>query len=67
MTANDRGAQLVMHCARIVNRKEYTICTTLCGRMNRRSRDGMNIADTDAEVTCKHCLKRMKSATGAQP
>ncbi len=32
---------------------------TLCGRMNRASTDGMNIAQTDAEVTCKFCLSRM--------
>jgi hypothetical protein len=34
--------------------------TTLCRRMNRRSSDGMNIAHTDAEVTCKLCLAKMK-------
>ena len=33
--------------------------TTLCGRMNRRCTDGMNIADADAEVTCKFCLAKM--------
>lgn len=33
--------------------------TTLCGRMNKQSHDGMNIADTDEEVTCKFCLKLM--------
>lgn len=37
--------------------------TTLCGRMNRRSMDGMNIADTDAEVTCKFCLTKMGAAS----
>lgn len=36
-----------------------TTWTTLCGRTNRASLDGMNIADTDAEVTCKFCLKKM--------
>ena len=37
-----------------------TTWTTLCGRTNRQSADGMNIADTDAEVTCKFCLKKME-------
>lgn len=41
-----------------------TTYTTLCGRMNRQSSDGMNIADTDAEVTCKFCLKLMAEAPG---
>jgi hypothetical protein len=35
---------------------------TLCGRSNRASSDGMNVAATDAEVTCKFCLKLMESA-----
>lgn len=33
--------------------------TTLCGRMNAASADGMNIADTDEQVTCKFCLRLM--------
>jgi hypothetical protein len=33
--------------------------TTLCGRMNRRSSDGMNIANSDDEVTCKFCHRKM--------
>ena len=36
-----------------------TTFTTLCGRTNRQSRDGMNIANSDKEVTCKFCLKKM--------
>lgn len=32
---------------------------TLCGRTNRGCSDGMNVAETDAEVTCKICLARM--------
>lgn len=32
---------------------------TLCGRTNGRSLDGMNVADTDEEVTCAFCLKIM--------
>lgn len=33
--------------------------TTLCGRMNASFNDGMNIAETDKQVTCKFCLKEM--------
>ena len=33
--------------------------TTLCNRMNKRCSDGMNIADTDEQVTCKFCRARM--------
>ena len=33
--------------------------TTLCGRLDRRSTDGMNLANTDAEVTCTFCLAKM--------
>jgi hypothetical protein len=32
-----------------------TITTTLCGRMNKQSRDGMNSSDERDEVTCGHC------------
>lgn len=39
--------------------------TTLCGRTNSRSIDGMNIADTDAEVTCKFCLAKMREQVSA--
>lgn len=31
---------------------------TLCGRVSNAS-DDMNVGDTDAEVTCKFCLRRM--------
>lgn len=43
------------------NRFGGTTYTTLCGRTNRACSDGMNIADTDAEVTCKFCLKLMEN------
>ena len=33
---------------------------TLCGRTNRQCTDGMNIADSDAAVTCKFCLSIMR-------
>lgn len=48
-----------LHKDRQVIRPGRTIYTTLCGRMNRQSRDGMNIAATDAEVTCKFCIRLM--------
>lgn len=48
---------MVKHAAKKVERGSHTIYTTLCGRMNKQSRDGMNIADTDAGVTCKFCLR----------
>lgn len=33
---------------------------TLCGRTNRRSFDGMNVAPSDDEVTCKFCRAKMR-------
>lgn len=48
---------MVMHKSRVVERPGYTRFTTLCGRMNKASQDGMNIADTDDQVTCKFCLR----------
>jgi hypothetical protein len=52
---------MVLHKDRVVEIRSISAVrtTTLCGRMNKRSWDGMNIADTDAEVTCKFCLKLM--------
>ncbi|WP_372364215.1 hypothetical protein ACCQ07_22155 (plasmid) [Xanthomonas sp. NCPPB 3583] len=45
-----------------------TKTTTLCGRMNARSRDGMNIAGADEAVTCKFCLaKAARLARAAAP
>lgn len=41
------------------NRYGGTTYGTLCGRMNSACSDGMNVADTDAEVTCKFCLRLM--------
>lgn len=35
---------------------------TLCGRTNRQCNDGMNVAASDQEVTCKFCLKFMGRA-----
>jgi len=34
--------------------------TTECGRTNAASDNGMNIATSDNEVTCKFCLKLMR-------
>lgn len=46
----------VLHKSRVVSFSGYTRTTTVCG-INKIVSDGMNIADTDAEVTCKFCLK----------
>lgn len=46
----------VLHHSMIILRTDRTIYTTLCGRMNAKSRDGMNIANKREEVTCKFCL-----------
>lgn len=51
---------MVLHKDKQVNLGNGAIrFTTLCNRMNKRCSDGMNIADADAEVTCKFCLARM--------
>lgn len=55
-------AKMVQHKDRQIVRPNRTIFTTLCGRMNKQSIDGMNIAATDEEVTCKFCLARMANA-----
>lgn len=34
-----------------------TTYRTLCGRTNAACTDGANVADSDAEVTCKFCLR----------
>lgn len=33
-----------------------TLTTTLCGRMNAKSEDGMNSTEAAADVTCAFCL-----------
>jgi hypothetical protein len=53
------------HKDKQVQRQGYVKVTTLCGRLNAGSRDGMNIANTDAEVTCKFCLKLMAAKQSA--
>lgn len=34
--------------------------SSLCGRLNARSADGMNVTDDDCEVTCRFCLRNME-------
>lgn len=66
---------MVLHAGRRIERPGVIRTTTLCGRMNARSRDGMNIAGTDESVTCKFCLAKMRgpvpvpvaSASSAEP
>lgn len=54
-------AKMVLHKDKVVEIRSIgaTRVTTLCGRMNKQSADGMNIADSDEEVTCKFCLAKM--------
>lgn len=60
---NGRG--MVLHAGRRIVRPGVTRTTTLCGRMNARSRDGMNIADTGEAVTCKFCLAKLRESVPA--
>lgn len=53
-------ARMVLHAPRTVQRKHGTLHTTLCGRMNSQSNDGMNIAAAQGEVTCKICLAKLE-------
>jgi hypothetical protein len=56
---------MILHKDRQVDlRNGATRFTTLCGRMNKRSSDGMNIADTDEQVTCKFCLAKLAASQG---
>ena len=53
-------AKMILH--KEANRQNQwggTSYRTLCGRTNRQSLDGMNIADTASGVTCKICLALM--------
>ena len=56
---------MTQHQAKQIVRNFGIRTTTLCGRMNSNSRDGMNIAATTEEVTCKFCLKIMKKEKSA--
>jgi hypothetical protein len=51
---------MVLHAGRRIERPGMIRTTTLCGRMNARSRDGMNIASTGEAVTCKFCLVKLR-------
>lgn len=51
---------MVLHAGRRIERPGMIRTTTLCGRMNARSRDGMNIAGTGEAVTCKFCLSKLR-------
>jgi hypothetical protein len=42
------------------NRYGGTNYRTLCNRSNRGCSDGLNVAETDEQVTCKFCLVLMK-------
>ena len=54
------GRGMVLHEGRYIERPGMTRTTTLCGRMNARSRDGMNIAGDGEAVTCKFCLAKRR-------
>ena len=66
MSTRQHGKKMVLHASRMVTRGFATRYTTLCGRTNAKSRDGMNIADTVAGVTCKFCLRALANAGGAK-
>jgi hypothetical protein len=63
---NEKSARVVMHQSRVRNLANRTITSTLCGR-NRTTGDGMNIAETQAQVTCKFCLRAIARATKGAP
>jgi hypothetical protein len=54
------SATMVLHAGRRVQRPSGIRATTLCGRMNARSQDGMNIAGDGQAVTCKFCLAKAR-------
>lgn len=56
------AAKLVQHAAKVMPRNGGYITTTLCGRMNARNADGMNIAASNELVTCKFCLAKLAKA-----
>ncbi|WP_223293204.1 MULTISPECIES: hypothetical protein [Xanthomonas] len=58
---------MTLHASRRIERMGMTKTTTLCGRMNARSRDGMNIAGVDEAVTCKFCIAKAARLAKAQP
>lgn len=54
------GAVDVLHKSKVVQRPNSIRTTTLCGVM-ATGRDGMNVADSDARVTCKRCLRMLQT------
>ena len=58
----------VKHYSIIIKLDNGTILTTtlcgLCGRMDNGLADGWNIAEKIKDVSCKHCLKAMKTVWG---
>ena len=56
---------MVMHASKVLRRRDKTITTTLCGRSNRQSIDGMNIVEGDAWVTCAFCLRLLAKRDAA--
>ena len=50
-----------------MNRRGGMIVSTSCGRSNKASDDGMNIAFSDKDVTCKFCLAIMNRRKGPTP
>ncbi len=66
MSAHRQVTKMVLHASRVVTRGTASRYTTVCGRTNKASRDGMNIADSAAEVTCKFCLRAIARVGGAK-
>lgn len=58
-TSSNQDTRAVLHQSKVVERRGMTLTTTLCGRMNSGSKDGMNIASADELVTCKFCLRAL--------
>lgn len=48
-----------VHMAKVVERRNGLLTTTLCGRMSSKSQDGINSTDDPAKVTCKFCLRAL--------
>ncbi len=48
-----------VHKAKVIQRPDRTITTTLCNRLSNRNADGINSTDVVADVTCKLCLAQL--------
>ncbi len=51
-------SEQVLHASRVIERPGMTRTTTWCGR-NQTTNDGMNIAESVDEATCKLCRKKL--------